>query len=301
MTSALEELQSRMTQGTEVSGDFRGIIYGESGVGKTVFGMQLAQVITPGGTGIVFADARHGWDVMANHPDLTDRAMRLEVQTLDDLVVMAQALKARQGLFEYVGTIVIDEISVLSSDNLARLQRERLNVSADKAIQTPPEWPDYNANQNAVTRAVEALQSVPDLHVIQIAHIKYDKDDRGVERSGPDFPKGLSANLRRDVHLVAKFESKIDRQSDDSAPEFIREVQVHPSARVVAKTRVGGLPVKAHPDTIISAVAAWLGSDEMAEDLSQPEPQILAQDEVANDGVRAVDIEDDEPAFSTTD
>jgi hypothetical protein len=297
MASALEELQARMTQGNEVSGDFRGIIYGESGVGKTVFAMELAQTITPDGMGIVFADARHGWDVMANHPELQDRAMRLEVKDLDDLIVMAQALRNREGMFAYVGCIVIDELSVLSSDNLARLHRLRLAVPADQAVQTVPEWPDYNANQNAVTRAVEALQSVPDLHVIQVAHIKYDKDDRGVERSGPDFPKGLSANLRRDVHMVARFDAKIDRQSDDADPQYLREIQVHPSARVVAKTRVGGLPVKAHPDTIISAVAAWLGSDEMAEDLSSPEPQILAQDETANDGITAADIEDDEPTY----
>lgn len=300
--SAIDDLMSRMTQGTEVVSDLRAILYGESGTGKTVLAMQLAQAITPPELGIIFADARQGWAVMANHPDLQERTMVLPVESLDDLTTMATALAAREGMFGYVGTVVVDESSVLANDNIMSNLRERLGVPKTKVVKAIPEWPDYNASKVETSNAIAQLESVPGINVIQVAHVRYDTNKAtGAVVSGPDFPKQLSQALRRDSHLVAHLVAKLDKASDQDAPEYIREVQVNPSALVIAKSRIGGLPVKIHPDTLVSEVALWLTSEgELA-----PEDVPLAEDELLTDGETPADPseqdDDDAPAFSSAD
>jgi hypothetical protein len=209
-----------------------------------------------------------------------NRVRRFPLESADDLTALGAALLAKEGMFAYIGCVVVDESSVIASDNLTDNIRQRLGVPADQVVRAVPEWPDYNANQVEMSSAIGALEAVDGVHVIQVAHIRYDKDNRGVERMGPDFTPGLSKKLRRDVHLVAKLDARLDRNSDDEAPEYIRELQVQPSALVVAKTRIGGLPVKVHPDTLVSEIALWLGSGELA-----PEDVPLAEDETPTDGL----------------
>src|SRR4030095_208079 len=55
---------------------FKACVYGDSGFGKTVWAMKLAQAITPDDKTIEYVDHMEGWVSLLNHKGIRDRTHR---------------------------------------------------------------------------------------------------------------------------------------------------------------------------------------------------------------------------------
>jgi ABC-type phosphonate transport system ATPase subunit len=64
----------------EVAQRMKILLYGQSGVGKTVEAMELAQRCTPDDKRILYIDTGEGWVSLLNHPQLMRRTTRSGLQ-----------------------------------------------------------------------------------------------------------------------------------------------------------------------------------------------------------------------------
>lgn len=286
MPTRIEQMTARMTSADYVTTDFYGMVYGDIGTGKTVWAARLAQAITPADKGILFLDTRRGFSALNDHPDLKQNVIRLPISEPDDLTTLAQAILGGIEPYRYIGTVIIDELNVLAADNLLTEVRNRLGIGPDRAVTSVPEWPDYNANQNTLASAVSALTNIDGLNFIAVSGNKAAKDNQGIEKHRPDISPTLLKILERDMHLVARMEAKMQKTANDAPAEYVRELQVNPTVRIEAKTRLSGLPIKVDDDTLIETIAQWLG-----------DPTAMRTDLT---GAERAEVSDDEPVGTET-
>lgn len=250
------ELLNSMTQIEDERPYFKGMFYGESGVGKTILAIRIAQALCPPGKFVLYFDSKEGWTSVLNHPELKQGLRRIKFQAMSQIEALAQILEAGVGEFQNVGAVVIDEYSTLSDYDLDQVLavRSRVDKTKDPDVATQP---DFNANTQRMRRLTDALFRIPEMHLIFLAHIRYDKDNRGVTVASPSFMPKLSAKLRESMHLVGRMQGE-DMNNPDGTTRYIHQVQVHPTKLVIAKSRIGGLPVNVSDDTLVQAVAEWV-------------------------------------------
>jgi len=293
--SKLDDVMQRMVGFDDIDPDFKGMIYGETGTGKTKFLMELAQAISPEGTGIIYADSLDGWVTLKNHPDLKARTKRYPVGSLEELAELGEMLRDREGMFEYVTTLVIDESSSIYQYDLNAVLRASLGTPEGDIPSRPPEWPEYFKAQNRYKALFDMIYNVPGLNVIHGAHVRYDKEKPGdTPVVTADFSPGIAKDLRKPLHLLGHMTAKLTSgTASQDAPEYKRVIQVHPSTFVVAKTRIGGLPVKLSPEELIAEVVDWMGDEERRTvDLTtEVGSTVVEEHEVASDS-------DDAPAYT---
>lgn len=263
MVDAADRFVSKYSKYIEDLGDkrasFKGMIYGESGVGKTVAAMQLAKAISAItlDRSILYIDSAQGWVSLKNHPDLIKDTLRLALPGIDDLPEVAKLIKQGMAPFADIGTVVIDEHSSYANSDLLMLTQNRAKDDKNKDPDTPA-WPDMNASSNRVLKATTAFLALDNVSVILCAHQREDKDGTRVKISPQYLPK-FGSKIRELLHMVA-YMTADTRPSGTGKPVYQRKVQIHPTANIVAKTRVGGLNAThvTVPD-FIKGIQHWLG------------------------------------------
>src|SRR5690349_11599395 len=89
----LAMLESNMQDMDELPGGLQAIIYGDSGVGKTVAAMYLAAELTSADKTILYVDTAQGYKVRANHARLTQRKFkRIQFTSLADAMQIASLI-----------------------------------------------------------------------------------------------------------------------------------------------------------------------------------------------------------------
>jgi len=237
------------------------MIYGDSGVGKTVQAMALAQAVTPPEKSIIFIDSAEGWVSLDNHKKLKVRTNYIpwtRIENLEALEALAVAISEGIHPWGTVGTIVLDEASSLANDDLDRVVFDRSRSTAGKDPDTPMQ-PDYNTTTNRVRKFYGDLIKVPELNVILTAHQRSDKDNMQREKISPAFLPKLSQHIRGMLHLVAYMTAEQMKGADGD--KYIREFQCHPTNRVVAKTRIGGIQPVTDYKHLQAAIKIWLEGD----------------------------------------
>ena len=154
----------------------------------------------------------------------------------------------------------------------------------------------YAAPTQAMLNIINTFKAVDGLHIVMVAH----DQQRGKEPkivTSPSLPPKLMKGINEKVHIVGLVEAAISKDG------YLRTVQVNPSKQVVAKTRIGGLPVKIDFKDLPRIVGDWVGSAQMEEALTAPEPdpepvddedvEIEEPDDLDEDD-EAVEVEDDE-------
>jgi transcriptional regulator with PAS, ATPase and Fis domain len=104
----LAELQSSMIDMDQLVVDIKTLLYGESGTGKTVFGMQILQEYTPEDKRIVFIDSARGYVSLNNHPELKRRTKRIQFEGLSQIQALANAIKQQKPGFDDIGAVMVD-------------------------------------------------------------------------------------------------------------------------------------------------------------------------------------------------
>lgn len=230
---------------------FKGMIYGPSGVGKTVLAAEIARQITPTGKEIFYVDSMENWTSLQNHPELKDRMKRFKYEGLSQLDTMREAFREGYDIFANVGTFILDELDGMQGDDLDIVASNSQDHPDDPDAVT---WPDFNKNTVRVRRTMREFLKL-DVNVIAVAHDGEGKDRRGVAIQRPDFTPKLAKAMLEFMHLCGYMTAEVVRGGDGN--EYTRRIQVHPTGNLVTKSRVGGLAVKVSSQELISGIKEW--------------------------------------------
>lgn len=206
------------------------LVYGEPGVGKTVF--------AAGSPNPLFIDAEHGTLSLLNHPELKN-VLVLPLHDWAEIEKLFWELQA--GAFPEVETIVIDSISELQKRQMDDLLRE----AAKQDLKRNPYLPfqqDYKINTEVLRRLVVSLRDL-DRNLIVTAHATEQQDESdGRIYLRPAVTPKLSSTLTGIMDVVGYLSLDIDKEGNQT-----RRLQTMPSKRVIAKSRLNLPPVIENP------------------------------------------------------
>lgn len=269
----LNALVESMQDMEVTSPNFKAMLYGESGVGKTVMALQIAQAITPTDKTIIYVDSVEGWVSLLNHKGLTDRVIRMAYKGLSQIAAIVQAFDEQLPPFDKAGCIVLDEASTIARADLDNVVKARAKTTPGKDADVPV-LPDMNVNTQRMRMSMMSLLQ-KDIHVICCAHIREDTDQRtGKVYTRPDFMPKVSKSLREMLHLVGHVTSEEQMVSNDGESEYRRLIQVYPTQSIVAKTRISGMDVHVSVDELIEATIEWLKGNRETLEANEPLPDV---------------------------
>ncbi len=243
MTSERADLLSRIAPVSDNPGPFKALIYGPKGAGKTVFCGRAKNCI--------LLDTENGRKSMKNHSD-TRRVPILDVKSFNDMDEIAWAYREgdlqRWCLTNYgmlsVDTFVVDTISQLAQDAASAL--------LDKAVTKNPNRDPFYVSEaeykvrNELFKRMTAEWSDLGVNFIFTAHrteVKDGNDGRLFYRPS------VSATMAESLGGLVDLQGYLTCDETEEPGVYVRHLQVHPTRRVDAKTRVGGLPpVMENPD-----------------------------------------------------
>jgi AAA domain len=251
----LAELESQMFSLEETSPYFKGLLYGPSGGGKTVEALEIAQAITPPDREIIYIDSYEGWVSLQNHPHLKKRVRRIRWQNWTQANTLLDAILANAGSFTNIGCLVWDEFSTMAERDLDTVTTNYAvkDRSKDPDIST---WPDMNASSTRMRRLYDKMLTI-EANLVIVAHQRKDQDARKVEVTSPNFLPKFGVKMLEPMHLVGYMTADQSTAPDGTAI-YKREIQVHPTRLITAKSRVGGLPVVVDPIQLVQAIVEWL-------------------------------------------
>lgn len=247
----------------------KALLYGNSGVGKTIEALAILQRIVPKDQLILYIDTGEGWVSAQNHPKLKSRVDRVVFVSYSQIEAFIDMLKRRVGPYANYGGIIIDEYSTVSDQVLDKITADKAAVDKSKDPDAP-ELHGYKILVNMMKRLTDKLVGIQGLHVIITAHERFDKASNNIIMTGPAFLPSLSDKIRQKMNLVAHMDS--NEITTEEGLSYQRTLQVHPRGQVSAKTRIGNLnPVVIHKE-LMSSMTGWLnGSVADVEPKHQPE------------------------------
>lgn len=269
----LAEMAEEIVNPLDAVERFLGMIYGPKGTGKTVMAIGMAQQLLKDDTRkkIVHVDTSKGYVSLRNHPALAENVITVPYKGYQYLETIIYAIKHNAPPFDNVGAMVWDEMSTMA-------QRDLEFVYKARAKSDSPEWPDYSVATNRVRELMTFHFNMnPDVHLIMTSHEKDKKNkDGAVIFTYPSITPASNEAIGQVIHVVGRLTAKTTKQPDGTA-KYERTIQVHPTARVEAKTRIGGLAVSVTPKVFINRAIEWLKNAEPVEE----EPQVT--EDVDND------------------
>lgn len=273
MADALARIDATKEDVATKKGRLRACLYGPSDAGKTKLAAELLDQIVPPDKIILYVDTSDGVVSLQNHPHLLRRTKSIPYTTVDDLNVIAAAIKFGAGWFGDVGGVVLDEGSSMAQQDIDNKWADR--GSGDLT----PAWPDYHAGLAAFRSMLANFFLIPGLHVIVTAHEKDKKNKAGdVISVYPSFPQEIAKKVKEPMQLVARLTAEyvVNLADPSGEPTYSRIAQVHSTPAVDAKSRIGGLPVRVSDGQLIQVIKAWAekGGEEVEELPTQPDPNI---------------------------
>ena len=249
----LEELRNSKQPMDDVKVRLKALIYGESGVGKTVEAVHLAQQITSPDKEILHIDTGEGWVSLQNHPQLKNRVDRILYKGLQQIKLLVDAIEANVPGFDNYETIIFDEFSTAPKQFMHVI----LKANEVDTMTGAPEFKHWGILSRQVEDTIWALLRLKESHnLIFLAHERTKKNKAtGIERTHPSFMDSIEGTVKENVHIVARMTAEV--LNKDGAPNYSRTLQVHPTKMVQAKSRVGGLDILVSPNTFNERVVDW--------------------------------------------
>lgn len=208
------------------------LIYGDPGVGKTVLAATAPRPL--------FFDVENGFRSVSNHPELAEHARRMRFAGVKS--AEALATKVLEGTFGDYDTIVIDTLTALQDKALKEWTlaafKKNPNDSQREGDKYTPIGKDYQRNQEMMKHIVSLFRD-SDKHIIFLCHAKDEKDEStGVISKAPMLSPKLAGKVLADCSLVG-YMTRTGKTNDTPEKRFLR---VQPTTKIIAKSRIGGLP-----------------------------------------------------------
>lgn len=222
-------------------------VSGDQGTGKTKAGMEILQRITDPDKKIVYVDTAMNFATLNNHPDLRRRVKVMEYENMEQLLMLAQALRTTPGLKDKIGAVMIDEYSSAVKADRKWIVRSRAK-QAEPKYKDPhhPSQADYLSSQIRSEETVQAYM-LSGIHVCFITHEKV--DEKVVTR--PDFAPGAGNDFQRLIHGVYRATASVENGT------LTHKLQLQPTGRISVKNRIGGLGVFATDIQVAEAYNKW--------------------------------------------
>lgn len=247
----LAAMELSMKDMDDLPGGLQALIYGESGVGKTVAAMKLAVYITPAEKTILYIDTAQGYKVRKNHPELMARKMmRIPYTGLGDLMGLAGLIEKNRGLFENIGAVIFDESTTMGEEDLLVVVASRAQYKKDgdpNAVATP----DYGQAQNRFMKMLSRYAKLDGIHCIHIGHVRSDTMPNGLPQYSPSYTPKLGGKIRQPLDLVAYL-----TMNDQDERAF----RNHPAKGIVAKCRVKDLSPTSDFKELAVKTKDWLAN-----------------------------------------
>lgn len=261
---------------------FKGIIYGDPGVGKTVLGSTIGDKIL-----FVSADP-DGYQSLINHPELGlgTRIKPMEYKGISQLEYLADAVVEGIKPFSEFDTINLDTLSHISGMDLDTVLKVKIDRAGYRGgvVSLENMKFDYEKdmfgvyNQNA-TRIKGALYKLftANVNIVATAHT-YQRKIRATntEQTQPLFPPAVLAAINANVSLMAYLTANDAGLDSDGSVKYARQIQYHPTRTIMAKTRIGGLPTTEDNPNLREIVDNWLAKG--AQLLGHDEAEELRED-----------------------
>jgi GTPase SAR1 family protein len=212
-------------------------IMGDQGTGKTTAIQKFMQAITPTDKRLIYVDSAEGWTALQNFPELKRRTKWMQFENLEQLLILAAAIRDKVPPFDTVGGVVLDEYSsMIKNDKTWIVKARALQAEKEGKFRDPftPQRPDYLASQIRSEDVISAFLRCG----INVGFVSHEKFDEKTLQIRPDFPPGAANDFQRLIHSVIRAEVKFDKATKQS----VRQFQLQPIGnRVSVKNRIGGL------------------------------------------------------------
>lgn len=250
----LQALEASASDLSETSPNFKGLIYGKGGAGKTVWAMKLAQRITPPNKRIVYLDTAENWVSSVNHPGTRDRTRRYQFQGITQIDAIAQAMDERVDPWDKTGCIIIDEHTTVNWMDVINVTSARASLPEGRNENKNPDeptWPDRNISLNRMRKNLLSITRQP-VHLILVGHEAIEKGS-----FKPDYSLSVAPRMEDQLHFVGRLTA--DPVGTDQV-NYTRRIQSHPSSKAHAKSRIGGLPFIDDADKVADRIVEWLNT-----------------------------------------
>lgn len=223
--------------------------FGDQGTGKTKAGMEILQRVTEPGKRIVYIDTAMNFATLNNHPSLQERVKVMEYENMEQLLVLAQAIRTTPQLKEIIGAVMIDEYSSAVKADRKWIVRVRASQTEKEGKFKDPHHPSQADYLSSQIRSEEVVQAflLSGVHVCFVSHEKV--DEKIITR--PDFAPGAANDFQRLIHGVYRTTAKVENGV------LTHKLQLQPSGRISVKNRIGGLGVFATDVEVANAYNKW--------------------------------------------
>lgn len=294
----LNQLLEMMSSPEVNKRNFKGMIYGTMGHGKTHLALQILDEIVEPDKIILHVDTSHNKDV-APQVGMRHKVQPLPFTTIEDLRLVAEAITEQQAPWNIIGGILFDESSTIALEDLDRIYETRKHLietgqrkMPKEGIPETPDWADYRPGLQRFRSLTSNLHNVPGLHVVEVAHERFNEKLNAIT---PDFAPAIVKEIVKPLHLVARLVADVSQQVGSDEATYTRTVQIHPVGLVQAKSRLGVPTVKFGAEFLPGIVKGWVdaGAIEHPEQPPIPEPAVVGgpgSDSEGNDPFANVDM-----------
>lgn len=225
MDPARVQLLARIQPAHKNIGPFRAFIYGPKGAGKTVL---CARADDP-----VVLDVEDSKRSLLNHPD-TRNVRCFPVEHFNDMDDIGWAIKDGDLKCK---TLIIDGFDKLADDTVTYLLDKAVKDSKGARDPFAASQMEYRVRNELFKRLTSDWVNLG-VNLIFIAHSQEVKDDAGRILIRPNLSDKMADFMGGYVVLMGYY-SAIEAEDINKTKRLL---QVHPSRRIDAKTRIGGLP-----------------------------------------------------------
>lgn len=228
MTSAIADKLKESIHGADSHDRLKVLIYGEPGVGKTVFAATSPRPI-------IF-DIERGTTSLLKH-EHTRNTDVLQYRNARQLEALINTID--KGDLDEYETLVIDSFSMFQ----LRVMDDILSTNTGNQ-RYMPDGPTYNLNTNMLRAIASQLISLP-VHVILTSAVKLDKEEAtGRMFYRPDLTPKLSNSLVGVCDVVGFMSADTVKDKETGNESILRKLTVQPSKKIVAKSRIGGTTIE---------------------------------------------------------
>lgn len=236
------------------------MIYSDPGAGKTALAIELAQRVRGEGK-ILLLDSHEGFVTLQEKrwEGIRKNVVRKRIDNPAELAGIGDAFLNKSKLVAPFTVVVLDELSAWVKTIAIDYVRSKNQVGPGDLVPAI-EGSDWNPIGYIVADILGRFQR-SGVHLIINAHSREKGDrDGGSKKYSPNFTPLMNIDIQGMLHNVTLLTSRLAGRG-----QYERELYCRPTASIVAKSRVEGMPAQPSRQKFLDLTEAWV-KGEVAEE-----------------------------------